>query len=94
MAVKTIATIAAGHEILVDYGGRYFEADSSDDSDMHASDEEFQFARKDSAHKRQARERALGGGRSGKGRGARAATTAAAKGGKKRRQADAGGDGD
>ena len=41
MAIKTIKPIAAGAEILVDYGGRFFAPDSSDDSDMHDSDEEF-----------------------------------------------------
>ncbi len=29
-------------EILVDYGGSYFEKDSSEDSDMHDSDSEFE----------------------------------------------------
>lgn len=41
MAIKSIAPIPTGSEILVDYGGQYFEKDSSDDSDMHSSDEEF-----------------------------------------------------
>lgn len=41
MAVKTIQDIAPGAEIMVDYGGRYFAKDSSDDSDMQSSDEEF-----------------------------------------------------
>jgi hypothetical protein len=42
MSVKTTAPVPAGHEVLVDYGGRYFAPDSSEDSDMHASDEEFE----------------------------------------------------
>jgi len=42
MSVKTTAPVPAGHEVLVDYGGRYFVPDSSEDSDMHASDEEFE----------------------------------------------------
>ena len=29
-------------ELLVDYGGKYFAKDASDDSDMHESDEEFE----------------------------------------------------
>ena len=41
MGVKTIAPIAKGSEILVDYGGRYFERDSDSDSEMRESDEEF-----------------------------------------------------
>ena len=41
MAVKSISPLATGDEILVDYGGSYFQKDSSDDSDMHDSDEEF-----------------------------------------------------
>ena len=41
MAIKTIANVVAGQELLVDYGGRYFAKDSSDDSDMHDSDDEF-----------------------------------------------------
>ena len=41
MGVKTIAPIHRGQEILVDYGGRYFQKDSSSDSEMHDSDEEF-----------------------------------------------------
>jgi len=41
MAIKTIKPISCGQEILVDYGGRFFERDSSSDSDMHDSDEEF-----------------------------------------------------
>eukprot|EP00967_Tisochrysis_lutea_P060079 scaffold76740_cov28-Tisochrysis_lutea.AAC.1 len=46
MAVKTIAPIPVGAEIVVDYGGGYFQRDSSDDSDMHDSDEEFNSPRK------------------------------------------------
>ena len=42
MSVKTTLPVPAGHEVLVDYGGRYFVPDSSEDSDMHASDEEFE----------------------------------------------------
>eukprot|EP00962_Isochrysis_galbana_P043336 scaffold16471_cov112-Isochrysis_galbana.AAC.1 len=42
MAVKSIDSIGSGSEIVVDYGGRYFERESSDDSDMQGSDEEFQ----------------------------------------------------
>ncbi|KAL1521246.1 hypothetical protein AB1Y20_020917 [Prymnesium parvum] len=41
MSIKTIKPVASGQEILVDYGGRFFEKDSSSDSDMHQSDEEF-----------------------------------------------------
>ena len=41
IAVKTIRPIPQGDEILVDYGGSYFQKDSSDDSDMHSSDDEF-----------------------------------------------------
>ena len=41
MAIKTIKPIISGQEILVDYGGRYFERDSSSDSDMHESDDDF-----------------------------------------------------
>ena len=33
--------VRTGQELLVDYGGKYFQPDSSDDSDMHDSDEEF-----------------------------------------------------
>ena len=42
MAIKTIADIVAGQELLVDYGGRYFAKDESDDSDMRSSDDEFE----------------------------------------------------
>ena len=45
--------------MLVDYGGRYFEKDSSDDSDMHSSDDEFDKS-KGSGSKRP-RKGALGG---------------------------------
>ena len=48
MAIKTIASIESGSEILVDYGGSYFEKDSSDDSDMHDSDSEFEEAKRKS----------------------------------------------
>jgi len=41
MAVKSIKPIGAGEEVLVDYGGSYFERDLSSDSDMHSSDDEF-----------------------------------------------------
>jgi SET domain-containing protein len=44
MAVKSIAPILSGQEVLVDYGGAYFEKDSSEDSDMHSSDSEFEEA--------------------------------------------------
>ena len=37
MAIKTIADIVAGQELLVDYGGRYFAKDESEDSDMRLS---------------------------------------------------------
>ena len=43
IGIKTIREVTAGQELLVDYGGKYFAADSSDDSDMHESDEEFEF---------------------------------------------------
>ena len=42
IGIKTIREVATGQELLVDYGGKYFAADSSDDSDMHESDEEFE----------------------------------------------------
>jgi hypothetical protein len=42
MAIKTIAPVPSGSEILVDYGGSYFEKDSEEDSDMHDSDSEFE----------------------------------------------------
>lgn len=42
MGVKTIREVTSGQELLVDYGGSYFAKDSSDDSDMHESDEEFE----------------------------------------------------
>ena len=42
MAIKTIADIVAGQELLVDYGGRYFAKDESEDSDMRSSDDEFE----------------------------------------------------
>ena len=42
MAIKTISPIPSGEEILVDYGGMYFQKDSDEDSDMHSSDEEFE----------------------------------------------------
>lgn len=63
IAVKTIADVPCGAELLVDYGGRYFERDSDDDSQMHSSDEEFSLG---SSAKKKARGRA--GGRSGRGR--------------------------
>lgn len=43
IGIKTIREVTTGQELLVDYGGKYFAADSSDDSDMHESDEEFEF---------------------------------------------------
>ena len=38
------AQVAAGQELLVDYGGKYFQPDDGgkSDSDMHDSDEEFE----------------------------------------------------
>ena len=42
MGIKTIAPVESGQELLVDYGGKYFEPDAEEDSDMHDSDEEFE----------------------------------------------------
>jgi len=45
MGVKTIEPVDAGAELLVDYGGKYFQPDGDggkSDSDMHDSDEEFE----------------------------------------------------
>ena len=62
-------------QILVDYGGSYFEKDSSEDSDMHDSDDEFDVGKVSSAKKRK-----LPGGR--------AAAAAKPPAGKKRKKSD------
>ena len=70
MAVKSIAPIAVGQEVLVDYGGSYFEKDSEEDSDMHSSDDEFDgesVTRKGKSNKR-ARAKALGKGKAAVGK--------------------------
>ena len=68
MAVKSIKPIAAGQEVLVDYGGSYFERDSSSDSDMHSSDSEFEGESKSKRPKKKQRVSLQPKGSSGKGK--------------------------